>query len=901
MPFHRIDIHEFKRLLDDWFPNRRRSIIEVHMHHTWGPNLAVFEGRASIEEMWRRDTEEKGWSDIAQHVTIDPEGMIWTGRHWDAPPASASGRNGDAKAGPFMVSVVGDFDDGKETFDGVQREATLRVIALVQDRFELAPESMQFHNMLGTSKTCPGSGISYPEIVVAVRAFRGTALPRARRSQSGPSRTALRDWLGAAPQIDAHIHLHEPNCCKLAPRDSAMRGRELDPDILQPHVINIWNGRFSSGGAYSSSAEQVTRIFSHHLPAALHSLPAGKTLPIVLYAHGGLVSEEAGLHIAQNQIPWWKACGVYPIHFTWETGLLETILRFFSVTRVTRDLPDISDAIVETAVRTGGGGAIWGKMKESASSAFEPGAAGTFVLEHLARFVAAFAARVKVYAIGHSAGSIFHAHLLQRMQALNAPALDAIYFLAPAITVDAYSRLIDPLVGDTVKRVDVFTMSDTPERDDTVTFAYRKSLLYLIHNALEAEPGEPVLGLERSLRGNATLARRFGLNGSSATGSVVFSPTQATTGMSASRSDTHGGFDNDPPTMESIARRILHVADGAQLPAPFPPDTESRSVATLEKEPFFLQGEIPMTSDTKMAGRRAALCIGINEYSHPDDRLSGCVADAQEWEAALKRLGFEVQALHDSRATKRHIIEELGKMIANSQAGDALVLQYSGHGTFVPDQDGDDEGGKDEAICPVDYDTGELLVDDEIRAELEKLPQNVQLTMFMDNCYSYSNGRFALGRVLEPSANSKPRFVKLRRSVLDRYLEMRRGSRRTRAFSRGGTQEEMRWVSFSACKDNELAWETNGRGDYSRIAIPLLSQAGLTNRAFNEAVIAGFGANPRQTPMLDCPVAMKQSELLAGAKSGGAVALKPELLGSSSAHRASAVADMLEAIARVIR
>ncbi|MGB5087011.1 MAG: hypothetical protein WBO09_21010 [Methylocystis silviterrae] len=60
MPFHRIDIHEFKRLLDDWFPNRRRSIIEVHMHHTWGPKLAAFEGRASIEEMWRRDTEEKG-------------------------------------------------------------------------------------------------------------------------------------------------------------------------------------------------------------------------------------------------------------------------------------------------------------------------------------------------------------------------------------------------------------------------------------------------------------------------------------------------------------------------------------------------------------------------------------------------------------------------------------------------------------------------------------------------------------------------------------------------------------------------------------------------------------------------------------------------------------------------
>lgn len=901
MPFLRIDVHEFKRLLDDWYPSRRRSITEVHMHHTWRPDVAGFEGRASIDEMWRRDTEENDWSDIAQHVTIDPDGMIWTGRHWDAPPASVSGRNGDDESGPFMVSVVGDFDDDNDKFDGAQREATLRVIALIQDRFELKAESLQFHNMLGTSKTCPGSGISYSEIVVAVRALRGTSPPRSRRQESR-NRTALRDWLSAAPRVDAEQTVHEPNCCKLAPHGRAARGGEFDLDILRPHVINIWNGRFSTGGAYSSSAKQVARIFSHHIPAALHSLPASRTLPIVLYAHGGLVSEEAGLHIAQNQIPWWKACGVYPIHFAWETGLLETILRFFGVARVTGDFADISDALVESTVRAGGGEAIWGKMKEAASSAFERGAAGTIVLEQLTQLVAAHASRIKIYAIGHSAGSIFHAHLLQRMHALNAPSIEALYFLAPAITADAYLRLIDPLLGDTVKRVDLFTMSDRAERDDTVTFAYRKSLLYLIHNALEAERGEPILGLEQSMRSDGALVRRFGLGGTSATGSVVFSPTQAATGSSASRADTHGGFDNDPPTMESIARRILRIADSAQLPAPFPPDTESRSVAAPPRDQrAILQGEIAMTIDTMASGRRAALCIGINEYNNPDDRLSGCVADAQDWEAALTRLGFEVQALHDSRATKRRILDELAKMIANCQAGDVLVLQYSGHGTFVPDQDGDDEGGQDEAICPVDYDTGELLIDDEIRAELEKLPQGVQLTMFMDNCYSYSNGRFALGRAPEPSTGGKPRFVKLRRSVVDRFIEKRRGARRSRASSRGGTQEEMRWVSFSACKDSELAWETNGRGDYSRVAVPLLSQTGLTNRAFNDAVVAALGASPRQTPMLDCPVAMKQSQLLAGAKSGGAVTLKSNASGSSNASRADEVADLLEAIARVIR
>ena len=46
---------------------------------------------------------------------------------------------------------------------------------------------------------------------------------------------------------------------------------------------------------------------------------------IVLYAHGGLDSEETGLDIAQRQLSWWLANKVYPVTFAWETGLTETM------------------------------------------------------------------------------------------------------------------------------------------------------------------------------------------------------------------------------------------------------------------------------------------------------------------------------------------------------------------------------------------------------------------------------------------------------------------------------------------------------------------------------------------------------------------------------------------------
>src|SRR5687767_2587466 len=92
-PFHQLTLEEFIDLLTR-FPFTRRCDA-VHMHHTWRPNHKQYKGLATIESMWRFHTENKGWSDIAQHITIAPDGTIWTGRDWNHPPASALGFNGN--------------------------------------------------------------------------------------------------------------------------------------------------------------------------------------------------------------------------------------------------------------------------------------------------------------------------------------------------------------------------------------------------------------------------------------------------------------------------------------------------------------------------------------------------------------------------------------------------------------------------------------------------------------------------------------------------------------------------------------------------------------------------------------------------------------------------------------
>ena len=160
-PFHSLTVREFARALDQ-FPFTRR-IDAVHMHHTWRPNHSQYKGHDSIVAMWRFHTQSNGWSDIAQHITIAPDGTIWTGRHWNQPPASAAGHNGNRTAGPFMFEMIGDFDHGHDRFEGEQRRVALAVIALVQKKFNLAPETLRFHNQMST-KSCPGSSLNYQEI-----------------------------------------------------------------------------------------------------------------------------------------------------------------------------------------------------------------------------------------------------------------------------------------------------------------------------------------------------------------------------------------------------------------------------------------------------------------------------------------------------------------------------------------------------------------------------------------------------------------------------------------------------------------------------------------------------------------------------------------------------------------
>ena len=76
-------------------------------------------------------------------------------------------------------------------------------------------------------------------------------------------------------------------------------------------------------------------------------------------------------------------------------------------------------------------------------------------------------------------------------------------------------------------------------------------------------------------------------------------------------------------------------------------------------------------------------------------------------------------------------------MFARVLAGDSLFLHYSGHGSRTKDLNGDEESGFDSTMCPSDYDSAGMIIDDDIFALVAApIPKGAELFALMDCCHS---------------------------------------------------------------------------------------------------------------------------------------------------------------------
>ncbi|MFZ5988765.1 MAG: peptidoglycan recognition family protein [Bacillota bacterium] len=140
--------------------NWSRKVKQLHIHHTWKPDHSYYNGTNGIAlqtAMYKYHVNLNRWRDIAQHLTLLPDGQWVTGRSFNTDPASIQGWND----GAFCIEMLGNFDKGFDTLQGRQAEAMFEFCAffVVHMKIDIR-SSVKFHrDNPAVGKTCPGSGL----------------------------------------------------------------------------------------------------------------------------------------------------------------------------------------------------------------------------------------------------------------------------------------------------------------------------------------------------------------------------------------------------------------------------------------------------------------------------------------------------------------------------------------------------------------------------------------------------------------------------------------------------------------------------------------------------------------------------------------------------------------------
>jgi len=236
---------------------------------------------------------------------------------------------------------------------------------------------------------------------------------------------------------------------------------------------------------------------------------------------------------------------------------------------------------------------------------------------------------------------------------------------------------------------------------------------------------------------------------------------------------------------------------------------------------------LPITiflASTPALAEQRALLVGVGKYSDPANNLPGIDLDIERMRDTLNVMGFEDSQIHsllDEQSTAENVISEIsGWLTEGVQPSDRVIFYFSGHGSNVPDVDGDEADGVDEVLVTHDVrrvsvngraSLAGVVQDDVLNRLLAAIPSRNILTI-VDACHSGTSTRsFSLD---SKSLTADPVYPKT-----FMYDGMPEGDDSSR--SRGidvvvaKSGSDLNFVSISAAADDEKAIGTSVGGMFT--------------------------------------------------------------------------------------
>lgn len=146
-----------------------RACVRVQQHHTWKPRYSGFNGGnhfAMQRNMKHYHMNTNGWSDIGQHFSIFPDGVILTGRPLNVSPACIYGAN----SGAICIENVGNFDSGGDNMRSDQAASIFSTTGAILKKIGISTPTkanVVYHHWYNGSgglvyhnsgqKSCPGT------------------------------------------------------------------------------------------------------------------------------------------------------------------------------------------------------------------------------------------------------------------------------------------------------------------------------------------------------------------------------------------------------------------------------------------------------------------------------------------------------------------------------------------------------------------------------------------------------------------------------------------------------------------------------------------------------------------------------------------------------------------------
>jgi N-acetylmuramoyl-L-alanine amidase CwlA len=434
------------------------------------------------------------------------------------------------------------------------------------------------------------------------------------------------DWLANGTDVwvarlGVPVHLGTAQGVAAARWDGAVRANSYGFAELRPHVISLGNdGILRATGTFGNDEDEVRHLLLEDFPAITKNWPRKRLL---IYAHGGLVSEDGALQRVAEYRAELLQNEVYPLAIIWRSDFWTTLTNLLQDAQRRRRpegflgdtldfMLDRFDDFLEPVARGVGGRLLWQEMKENARLATESPQGGLrVVLGYLMDLLHQLGDDVELHLVGHSAGAIllgpFAQLLTTKGRVPSGPMagqqgfgrqVTSCTLWAPAITTALFLETYAPAIrtGD-IQRAAVFALHDAVEQDDNCANIYHKSLLYLVSNAFEdavvrqpfpLDRATPLLGMAKFALASSKFAdpdvvkliqsKRLEL---------VLAPNIDSripaTEQSASRH--HGDFDDDEQTVKATLLRILGPGKQTQALAKAPANLNifRRSAARLQQ------------------------------------------------------------------------------------------------------------------------------------------------------------------------------------------------------------------------------------------------------------------------------------------------------------------------------